>query len=75
MRLYADGNEMTDDDRFFLDIPGSLADIERYGASLHPGVRVVLNVQEEFEVEAVLEFDAAREIWLGNPDWGTRREL
>ena len=47
----------------------SLADIERYGARLYPGVRVVLNVQEEFEVEAVLEFDAARKIWLGSPDW------
>jgi hypothetical protein len=73
MRIYAYGNEMTDDDRFFLDIPGSLADLERHRASLYPGV--VLNVQEEFEVEAVLEFDAARKIWLGNPDWGTRRDL
>jgi hypothetical protein len=74
-RIYADGNEMTKDDRFILDIPGSLADIRRYGGSLHPGATIVLNVQNEFEVEGVLEFDAARQIWLGHPDWATRREL
>jgi hypothetical protein len=74
-RIYADGNEMTDDDRFMLDIPGSLADIRRHGATLQPGVRVVLNVQDEYEVEGVLEFDAAREIWLARPDWDTRRDL
>jgi hypothetical protein len=56
-RIYANGDEMTDDDRFILDIPGSLADIRRYGATLHPGIRVVLNVQDEFEVEGVLDFD------------------
>jgi hypothetical protein len=66
---------MTEDDRFILDMPGSLADIRHYGGSLQPGARVVLNVQSEFEVEAVLEFDAARQIWLGHPDWATRREL
>jgi hypothetical protein len=75
MRIYADGNEMTGDDRFLLGIPGSFVDIERHAASLYPGVRVVLNVQDEFEVEAALEFDAVREVWLGNPDWATRREL
>lgn len=74
-RIYADGNEMTEDDRFILDIPGSLADIQRYGATLHPGVRVVLNVQNEFEVEGVLEFDEALTIWFGRPDWTTRRDL
>jgi hypothetical protein len=74
-RMYADGNEMTDDHRFILDVPGSLADIRRHGATVHPGTRVVLNVQDEFEVEGVLEFDAARETWLARPDWATRRDL
>jgi len=65
---------MTDDDRFILDIPGSLADVRRYGAALHPGARVVLNVQDEFEVEGVLEFDEARSTWFARPDWETRRD-
>ncbi len=74
-RIYADANDLTEDGRFMLDISGSLADIQRYGAALQPGTRVLFNVQNEFEVEGLLEFDAVRDMWLGRPDWGTRRDL
>jgi hypothetical protein len=75
LRIYADANEMTDDDAFWLDIPGARRDIERHSAELRPGLRVVFNVQNEFEVEGTLAFDEARGVWLGRPDWSTRVDL
>ena len=74
-RIYADGNEMTEDGRFMLHISGSVSDIQRYGTSIRPGIRVLLNVQDEFEVEGFLEFDKSDAMWLGRPDWATRRDL
>ena len=72
-RIYADANDLTEDGRFMLHISGSLAHIQRYGAALQPGTRVLFNVQDEFE--GLLEFDAVRDMWLGRADWGTRRDL
>jgi len=41
-----------------LHIEGSLRDIERYKGELSPGMRVLFNVQDEFEVEGTLEYDS-----------------
>lgn len=74
-RIYADENEKTDDDCYILQTTGSLRDIERYGDRLNPHMRVLFNVQGEFEVEGVLQYDSAKSIWHGRPDYSTRREL
>ena len=58
-----------------LHIAGSLKDIERYRGELRPGMRALFNVQDEFEVEGVLDYDAENKMWLGRPDWNTRRDL
>ncbi len=58
-----------------LHVAGSLQDIEKYRGQLKPGMRVLLNVQEEFEVEGVLDYDEEDKIWLGRPNWETRRDL
>lgn len=74
-RIYADENEKTQDDRYMLHIPGSLRDIERYEDQLRSGMRVLFNVQDEFEVEGILDYDADNKMWLGRPDYSTRRVL
>jgi hypothetical protein len=74
-RIYADENDKTTGDRYMLDIAGSLRDIERHKGELSPGMRVVFNVQDEFEVEGVLEYDPKHKIWLGQPDYSTRRDI
>lgn len=73
-RIYADANEAEADGRFWLHIPGSKKDIARYGEQLKPGMRVLFNVQDEFEVEGTLEIDA-KGGWLGRPDYSTLRYL
>jgi hypothetical protein len=74
-RIYADANEGDADGRFWLHIPGSRRDIERYGDQLQPGMRVLFNVQNEFEVEGTLEIDEVHGKWLGRPDYSTIRHL
>ena len=56
------------------NIPGSKKDIARHGDHLKPGLRVLFNGQDEFEVEGTLEADAKGQ-WLGRPDYGTLRYL
>jgi len=74
-RIYADSNEADADGRFWLHIPGSRRDIDRYGDRLQPGMRVLFNVQNEFEVEGILEIDEVHGTWLGRPDYDTIRYL
>jgi hypothetical protein len=74
-RIYADANDTTEGGCFMLHIVGSLKDIERYRGRLRPGMRALFNVQDEFEVEGKLEYDPENKMWLGRPDYSTRREL
>lgn len=74
-RIYADANEADADGRYWLHIPGSQKDVDRYGERLKPGMRVLFNVQGEFEVEGILEIDDAHGTWLGRPDYSTLRYL
>ena len=67
-RIYADWNSMDEQGRLRLDIVGSLRDIHRYEGALREGMRVMLNVQDEFEIECTLVFDG---IWRGVPDMST----
>ncbi len=74
-RIYADANDMAEDGFFMLNAAGSLEDIRRYGGRLRPGMKALFNVQDEFEVEGVLDYDEQNKMWLGRPDWDTRRDL
>jgi hypothetical protein len=40
-----------------------------------PAMRVLLIELDDFEVEAVLIYDAKWRVWLGLPDWSTRQDL
>ena len=74
-RIYADENDKTTGDCYMLHIAGSMRDIERYKGQIRPGLRVLFNVQDEFEVEGTLEYDPENKMWLGRPDYTTRRDL
>jgi hypothetical protein len=68
IRIYADFNNVDERDRVRLNTVGSLADIARSGADLQAGKTVRLYMTDEFEVDAIVEFDV---IWFGIPDWKT----
>ena len=68
IRIYADENARDEQDRYLLNVTGSQRDIERHNGVLTDGLRVVLNVQDEFEVEATLIFDG---VWRAIPDDST----
>ena len=62
-----------ENDAVRLDTVGSLADINRLHEHLVEEMRVVL-YEDEFEVDGVLRFDRNWNIWIGIPDWSTKRD-
>jgi hypothetical protein len=71
-RIYVDFNTMQTDERerVFVNtmVTPGLAE------ELQPGMPVTM-YDECLEVTGVLEFEPARGLWYGVPDWSTRREL
>jgi hypothetical protein len=72
MRLYVDFNTISTDhkDRVYINTHLHPALVQTF----RPGVRVTL-YDEAMEVQALVEFDEHDQIWLGQPDWSTRRDL
>ena len=68
LRIYADFNNTGEDDRVRLNTVGSLRDLRALEGQLADGLRVILYMTDEFEVEGTLVFDT---IWNGIPDWST----
>ena len=73
--IYADENNKTKDGKYELNIAGSLEDIKKYQKHLRPGMRVIFNVQDEFEVDGIIDFDPMFNLWIGQPDYNTKRDL
>ena len=74
-RIYFDTNEMDESGAYSLSIFGAQEDIRRLGDSLRPGMRVLLYMADELEVEATLEYDTKYQCWLGRADISTLRYL
>ena len=74
-RIYFDTNDMAESGAYSLNIAGSLEDIRQLGDSLRPGMRVLLYMTDELEVEASLEYDSQHHHWLGRADLSTLRHL
>ena len=72
MRIYVDFNTITADPRDRVHINTCLD--PTLVQKLRPGLTVML-YDEEMEVAAVVEFDKHDQVWLGQPDWSTRRDL
>lgn len=70
IRIYADFNSTDEHDRVRLSTAGSLKDIELHRLQLKEGLKVILYMTDEFEVQATLTFDR---VWRGIPDWDTIR--
>ena len=71
LRIYADFNCIDVNDRVLLHTVGSLEDlrnIQDRGEEILEGMRVILYMTAEFEVQATLVFE---KIWMGIPDWST----
>jgi hypothetical protein len=72
MRIYVDFNTTTTDskERVYINTQVQPA----LAKDLYPGLTVTL-YDEEMEVEAIVEFDEHDHVWLGQPNWSTRRDL
>lgn len=74
-RIYADANDRNADGDYFLIFEDSKRQLVAMGVALGEGARVILNVQDEYEVEAVLTRSEADECWMGRADYKTIRYL
>ena len=72
MQIYVDYNTMTTDpkERGYINTHRQLA----LAQDLRPGLVVAL-YNEEMKVAALVEFDEQDQVWLGQPNWSTRRDL
>lgn len=71
-RIYVDFNTMMQD--IWSDEPRVRINGHAERPDLRNRQRVVV-YDEEFEVEAVLEYDTQHDVWWARPDWSTRRDL
>ncbi len=74
-RVYFDENAGNEHGRYDLGIPGSRRDLVQLAGKLSNGDHVMLYDRQEFEVEAVLEFDPASNRWMAVPLWDTSRRV
>ncbi|WP_018267414.1 hypothetical protein [Methylosinus sp. LW4] len=71
-RIYFDTNEgPVGNDRYGLWLDASLKDMEPIADQLHDGLRVVIYMTGELEMQATLEFDKALNAWTARPIAGT----
>ncbi|GEP57940.1 hypothetical protein RSO01_51060 [Reyranella soli] len=71
LRIYFDTNDGTPDGRYGLWVKGSLDDIAPIADQLRDGMRVIIYMTGELEMEAVLEFDKQWNAWTAWPVPGT----
>ena len=72
MRIYVDFNTIATDpkERVYINTHMQPA----LAQDLRPGLVVAL-YDEAMEVKALVEFDEQDQVWLGQPNWSTRRDL
>jgi hypothetical protein len=74
-RIYFDTNNGTMAYGYPLACYGSLRDIEPIADKLKEGMRIVIYMTGELEMEAVLEFDRDNARWIARPIEGTLKYL
>jgi len=70
-KIYSDFNNKDELHRVRLNLARSKIDIENSAAKMASGAHVLLYVEGEFEVEAVLDFDAKHNSWVASPIYST----
>jgi hypothetical protein len=72
-RIMFDTNDGNSQFGYELKFADSLKDIAAIGNDLRDGLRVIIYMPRELEMEAVLKFDPMAGIWLGIPVAGTTK--
>ena len=70
-RIYSDFNNKDELHRVRLNLARSKTDMENSEEKIASGAHVLLYVEDEFEVEAVLDFDAKHNLWVASPIYST----
>jgi hypothetical protein len=70
-RIYSDFNNKDEFHRVRLDLRRSMSDMQSAPKRMAIGDHVLLYEEGEFEVEAVLDFDAKRDLWVASPIYST----
>ncbi len=76
-RIYADFQNLDDDNRLHLNCVGTLQDLEQQGVRLTDGLVVTLYTDDaddrgqpdEMRAEGVVHFDKAQQCWVAEIDW------
>jgi DNA-binding MarR family transcriptional regulator len=68
-----DSNDAVDNDVYWLGFTRSREDLAAIGGELREGLRVVIYMTDELEMEALLAFDPDRRVWLARGERGTVR--
>ena len=66
-RIFCDFNNKDELHRVRLDLQRSMSDMQSAPKRIAIGDHVLLCEEGEFEVEAVLDFDAKRDLWVASP--------
>ena len=74
-RIYFDTNDGDPEWGYELKFSQSKKDIEAIGADIHDGIRVVIYMTDELEMEAELKFEHELGYWKAIPDLSTIRYL
>jgi hypothetical protein len=73
-RIYFDGNDGPDNDRYGLWLAKSREDLAKIPGGPHDGLIVTIYMTGEIEMEATLEWDAGFQAWTARPIAGTTRD-
>jgi hypothetical protein len=74
-RIFFDTNEGTHAAGYELRLPASIADLAALGDELREGLRVVIVMPDELEMQADLSFDRESGYWIAAPVSGTIKYL
>lgn len=70
-KIYSDFNNKDELHRVRLNLARAKTDIENSKEKIASGAHVLLYAEGEFEVEAVLDFDAKHDLWVASPIYST----
>ena len=66
-RIFFDTKSCDERGRYSLGIAGAMKDIEPIADHLFEGLRVIIYIGDELEMQAVLTFDASSRVWMADP--------
>lgn len=70
-RISSDFNNKDELHRIRLNLARSKAELENSKETIRPGLHVILYMEGEFEVEAVLDIDKQFNTWVASPIYST----